>query len=247
MKNIVLVGAYHKTGSQWMRHVFNQIAKNLEVPFHNLNGRAMPEDVKKKLIGDAVAEGQRCIFFDHHTLFPLEGLDLENVRGMRVVRNPRDLVLSAARYHCWSEEAWLHRSYDKFDGKTYAEMINALETFEDKVVFELDNSSGNQIRLMDKFNGHGVFVTAHYEDLIEDITLLRWHELVVHLGFEGAEIPVALKAFWDNSLFGGKKKSEKTKHLQNGSARQFEEAFTPRMHEEFDRRFKEIAARLNYG
>ena len=41
MKNIILVGTYHKTGTHWMLDVFHQIASTLDVPFYHLSDETL--------------------------------------------------------------------------------------------------------------------------------------------------------------------------------------------------------------
>lgn len=163
-----------------------------------------------------------------------------------MVRDPRDLILSAARYHTRSDEQWLHRPSDKFGGKTYSEAINALENFKDQLSFEMDNSSGQQIMTMANFEFDSTIEMVKYEDLIQDYETTFFGGLLDRLGFsDDEEIKVGREVFWENALFGGLKEN-KPSHFTNGAVAQWETQFTDVMLERFNERFAEPTRALGY-
>ena len=244
MKHIALVATYHKTGTVWMLSVFKQLAKRLDFPLYNISDEAMCPTLaeKRALLDTATSAGDPCVIFEHHSKFPLDGLDLTDVRGIRLVRDPRDLLISAAKYHTWSKEKWLHRPSRTFDGKTYAETINSLASFDDQVLHELQHASGRTIDKMLAFDDFGVFQTVHFEDLMTDTEMFLWHRICVDLGFEGEELGRCLTVFYKNSVFGG----ANNKHIQSGTVKQFETAFNPRLDAAFRARFPDALSRLGY-
>jgi len=245
MKYNILVGTHHKTGTVWMHGVFYRLAKFLNCELYNISDEHLANTREKKL--DYLRKGQLSekpqIIYDHHSKFPLDAVDCSKFRGIRMVRDPRDLIISSAKYHCWSDEEWLHRPLDKFGGLTYAEKINSIENFEERIIFEMDNSAGGQIHTMMNFDGMGVIRTIRYEDFINDLNLENWFEITRFLGLEGEEVIFSLRSFYDNSIFGNK---EKIAHVQNGKAEQYKTTFNNDLMQEFNKRFPNSLSKLGY-
>ena len=64
-----------------------------------------------------------------------------------------------------------------------------------------------------------------YEELILDVDMMLWHELMVGLGLGGRDLIRAIKAFWESSVFGDMKNAAASgthKHIRDGRARQWE-------------------------
>ena len=246
MRNTVLVGTYHKTGTVWMMSVFQALCKQLDIPFYNISpsiGLCSTAEDRRQFLAEKIGGQKKCVIFENHSRFDLRNLDLPAVKGVRIVRDPRDVCISAAKYHTWSQEEWLHVPREKFGGATYSQVINGLDSFEDKLVFEMDNCSQWNIQNMLDFDDYGVFETIQFEKLMLDVNMLKWHELSIHLGFEGIELAISQRVFYKRSIFGGATRKE---HIQSGSVKQYEEIFTPDLHHAFMQRFPDALDRLQY-
>ena len=246
MRNTVLVGTYHKTGTVWMVSVFQALCKQLQVPFYNISpskGLCITKADRREFLIEKIGEREKCVIFEHHSSFDLQNLDLSAVKGIRVVRDPRDICISAARYHTWSQEPWLHIPKEQFGGATYSQAINRLQSFEDRLVFEMENASNWTIRKMLDFDDYGVFETIHFETLMLDVNMMEWHQLSIYLGFEGVELAVSQRVFYKKSIFGGATRKE---HIQSGTVKQYEETFSPELHHAFMQRFPDALDRLQY-
>lgn len=167
------------------------------------------------------------VFVDYHSAVP----DLSKCKnergasGIHIVRDPRDMVLSAIRYHLVSDEAWLHQKNDAFGGMSYQQKLTSYETIEDRIRFELDHYMGRAIRQMGSFDRQGVFRDVMYEDLIVDKDMMLWHELMVGLGLGGRDIIRGLGAYWQSSVFGEMKEAAVSgthKHIRDSRAKQWE-------------------------
>lgn len=234
-----------------MATVFSEIAHRTDSLYRNIStyteGHAT-EEQKCQAIRDALqaaeSSGKRCIFFDGHSEFPHVGGLSVAFSGFRLVRDPRDMIISAAKYHVRSEEAWLHKPQPRFQGLTYAEHIRGLETLEKQLSFEMEQASRNEIRKMLAFDDQGFMKTVKFEDLMEDEELFVFHDLVVALGFSGVEIPRCLDAFYSKSLFGG---AEPSAHVQSNGQSQHSAIFTDALREQFQRSFPEALSILGYA
>ncbi|WP_333835063.1 hypothetical protein [Rubrimonas sp.] len=168
------------------------------------------------------------------------------------VRDPRDVVLSAARYHVRADEPWLtmptHRypgDYWPTLGATYREAINALPTIEERVVFEMDHSGGRTVRAMVAAKErHPDAMIVRLEDLMVDADLSLFRSCFRLLGLRDELMPAAAEAARRNSIFGGV--AEKRAHVQSGRAGVWREAFDDRLTAAFAERFGDAADRLGY-
>ena len=179
MKYHILVGTHHKTGTVWMSNVFREISYRLTVPYLDVNdlGVAWRESEKRHgLLQDFISRAQgKVIIFDGSSQFPnlslIEPDFTLHFRGVRMIRDPRDVAISAASYHARASEPWLHVPREKFGGLTYQQKNRSFSTLKEKILFELDNSHRRMVRQMVSFNDQGVFCDAKYEDLIDDTSL----------------------------------------------------------------------------
>jgi hypothetical protein len=260
VKYHILVGTHHKTGTVWMARVFRDLAKRLGAPYIHLSRtgakgekRRVPKIELAGLFDRTIQDndGKRCIFMSAHSRFPmlrsLSAANNEEFRGIHVIRDPRDLCISAARYHGQARERWLHVPRDEFGGLTYQQAINQRETLADKIEFEMGGSAKLQIAAMDRFDRQSVFWDVKYEDLISDRDMLLWHRLFVYLGLEGKELAAGLDAVWGRSLFGDGAPAKQTGHIVHGGARQWTALLDTDLLRKMNDEFGAAIASLGYG
>lgn len=159
------------------------------------------------------------------------------------VRDPRDLLVSGTRYHCDSKENWLHVPRSKFNGMTYQERINALSSWEEKLLFEMQHSSGNVIRKMLQvpFEDSRV-IRVRLEDLMVDTDLEVFEVMFRHIGFEDARLDAALEFATKLSLFS----KPKSVHSRGGYPGEWRERMPTSVQKEFHHRFPNAAELLGY-
>lgn len=216
----IMVATHHKGGTVWMMTTFIRIAKANAWRFIHLNEGESGWSLHPDKLG--VFEARRAqhesehpeepgIFFEFHGAVP----DLSackasrGVRGLRIVRDPRDMLLSAVRFHLKANEPWLDEPDPALGGRTFRQCLEGLGTLRDRIAFELDTHMGRVIRDMAGFDDQGVFQTVRYEDLITDYDMRRFHEVLAGLGLEGREIINGLDAYWRSSLFGDRSEADK--------------------------------------
>jgi hypothetical protein len=160
MNRVAIVATHHKTGTVWMRNVFRGIAGALKVPFKYLKETSIPTDI-----------GPPAICFSPHSA--ISPGDIQQYRSecriLHMIRDPRDVIVSAAHYHQTSDELWLHKKRRAFDGMTYQEKINSLADDRERYLFELRNSGNRTVKAMQRWNySLPNAVECRYEDMIED-------------------------------------------------------------------------------
>jgi len=232
------VGTYHKTGTVWMSRVFSEIAETIGGTFVDLR------DVQDT----SFEPDHGTIYLEDHTAFP-EPFLTKKVRGIRIIRDPRDVVISGAHYHGKSSEPWLHHGQAEFGGKTYADMIKSFDAMEDRYRFEMDNVAADTIACMTTSRGNKAlqrflkknFLTVKYENLIDDVELKEFRKICRRL-----KLPIknAAPAFLNHSLFNNK--DAVTGHGRSGKKQQWKSVFNQELGREFAEKHQRSLEILGY-
>ncbi|HEX3663658.1 MAG TPA: sulfotransferase domain-containing protein [Rhizomicrobium sp.] len=239
MRSYALIATHHKTGSVWMRTVFRAIGRALGVPFINPN---------RKLSLDRDAPPEAGIIFSDHSDFSscARLLDHPRSRIMHIIRDPRDVLISAMHYHRHAKETWLHAPRKGLGGMSYQEKLNRLRDDQSRYIFEMERSSMRVISDMQKWNYQRTnSFECKYEELIADEEMEIVSKLLTHLGFEDHELEMCRGIFWENSLFGKLKGSQST-HIRSGALRQWPTVFDTSLAAAFLERFPDALVRLGY-
>ncbi|MGM0694999.1 MAG: hypothetical protein ACQEUN_16595 [Pseudomonadota bacterium] len=80
------------------------------------------------------------IYFDHWSKWRVN-LNKIEFSGIHAIRHPFSLIHSATLYHLKSKEKWLHVPRESFGGLTYFQKLSSLASFEEKLMFEMENHS----------------------------------------------------------------------------------------------------------
>src|SRR4029077_1564752 len=97
MKYNVVIATHHKTGTVWMDGVFKAIARDFGAQFINCRLQS-PRSV--------AALKAPFVLFNYDSDFAAypEILERDDVRIMHLIRDPRDVLISAMHYHRKSTE-----------------------------------------------------------------------------------------------------------------------------------------------
>ena len=236
---VLLIGTHHKTGTVWMRELFETIAARLGGVLLRL-GRHEPVDL------DACRrDSPLTVLFQDHALFgELRGA--EGARGIHLVRDPRDVLISAANYHGWSHEPWLHEPRKKLRGQTYQQAIRALD-FPDSIRFEMQRSGKACIREMLSLERGDLFTDVRLEDLMLATRgeAAAWFS---SLGFVGKEVGQCVEAFVASRIEPGAGSSIGLRqHVQNADCAQWCYLYDPALLLSFREQFGDAAERLGYA
>jgi len=239
MRYNLVVATHHKTGTVWMDGVFKAIAGDLGARY--VNFRTQCGELKGLLGSPFVLF---CYDSDLGEHAPL--LDREDVRILHLIRDPRDVVISAMHYHKASRETWLHEPIPGYDNLTYQRALRSLPTRFAQYVFEMDNSSASTLRDMAnwRYRRANCF-EARYEDLRQDDELVYWRRIMTFLGFDSEQQLIGARRFWQNSLFGGLPRLG-NKHVRSGAIAQWRREFTPALANAFLERFPGLLQSLGY-
>jgi hypothetical protein len=186
------------------------------------------------------------VFFQDHSRFDFTTL-IGPHRGLHLIRDPRDLIISAAFYHeVCTTERWLRRRRWNFYGRSYQQSLARLSSQEEKILFEMSHCSGATIRDMLAWNdANPNFYEAKYEDLIADVELRRFRDIFAFLRFPDDQLDESLQVAYANSLFSGQVTAPPG-HIRSGKPRQWQSYFTARLHRQFLALFGDALVRLGY-
>lgn len=227
----VFVGAFHKTGSVLMGSVWSQASRDLGLQLWGKH--------------DDGAEPETWdVCYHQHSEFGEAPSRVEH-RGILVIRDPRDIIISAAHYHCTADEAWLHKPVPQFGGRTYQETISGLGSDEERYLFELRYSGANVIRrILRAREKYPDFRPVRFEDLVTDYDLAEYQRVFRYLGFRDEAIAPLLAIALANSIFA--KGFKPSAHIRSGRPEQWTSAYTPRVEAAFLRAFRGVPEQLGY-
>lgn len=229
LPNKILIGTHHKTGTVLLNSIFREICLYHSLNFYIGKQRNLP--------------AQYDVFFQDHSRFEFDSL--KRFRGLHIIRDPRDVIVSGCFYHQKSDEKWLHIPREEMNGLTYQEKINSFRDVEDQILFEMEHGSKRTIRDMMSWDyNHPNFYEVKYEDLIEDYDLKLFHDFFSFLGFPGYVMPSLLTFAYNNSLFSGRLK--KSGHIRSGRLNQWKRYFNQNHRYRFLELFDDVLIRLGY-
>jgi hypothetical protein len=219
----------------YFHNVLSGVAKSLGLRFHNtLNG--------------PVARGEADILFVPDSL--IDGLELSSTaRGTHIIRDPRDLIVSAYFYHLKTDEDWCRLPNPATglpQGVSYQQHLAGLDR-EAGLLYEMCNVSGGVIEAMGRWDyADPRFLELRYEEVLGN-EKEQFERVFSWYGLDDKFKARALKIAGKFALDRSSRKKSIRKHIRSGSRiGQWEDFFTPRLNEEFQRRYGQILVRLGY-
>ena len=240
------VGTHHKTGTVWMRRTFHQFASTEGIPIIRVGKTFTPDDLP---------ETGPALLMNWSSSFPRSLLNREDVRAFHMIRDPRDVLISGARYHLTAKtgnEKWLAKSQRAFDGMSYQEKINTKETRTDQLRFEMHQKHRETlVQMLNWPYGHENVVDIRYEDLINDTDLSQFRQAIETMDVQGFDQDRLVKSYWTNSIFGGLQDADKLKknvksHIKSGRTAQWRDGLPPAIAQEYSDHYGGALLKLGY-
>lgn len=230
MKNY-LIGTFHKTGTIWMMQVIYEFCKSMNYEFITVSSRnIVPKDLDSN-----------SILFDYQSLFLDESNITKNLKGLVVIRHPKDQILSATRYHLVSKETWLNTPLDRFNGQTYQEKLNSFKTWREQVIFEMTHASRGNTISMGIFNDPR-FIKIKYEDLVDGYPIPQSIETISHhLNFSLDEKQKFINAYQKTHML-----NNPNDHILDGKTNQWKALWPDGVDNTYQRIYRDIESRLGY-
>ncbi|MGZ4127451.1 MAG: hypothetical protein ACXVQY_07775 [Actinomycetota bacterium] len=95
---------HHRAGSVWFRGILEEVAAQFGLTFFSTYLPVVdpPEGERPPTATADVVQ------FMHSRHFRDDLFAGRSIRGSHIVRDPRDIAVSAYRYHLWSDEPWVN-------------------------------------------------------------------------------------------------------------------------------------------
>lgn len=169
-------------------------------------------------------------------------------RGVHVMRDPRDMIVSGYHYHKWTHETWVHRPDE--NGETYQSKLNAADTH-DGLFLEIDHFIffyRDTLQNWDIEDPNILEVT--FESLMGADREKVYRDIFVHLGLEGRNLDLAtelMRLFEAKSRSGGKTgEVAKKSHLRSGKSGQWRNELAPDHIDYIERELGPVLRKFGY-
>lgn len=202
----IYIFCYHKVGTVLIQNIFTQIANLFDKKFQIISGKA-----------NKIDHTQDIVQFIHSIIDC--NLSQYPHKGVRLIRDPRDVWLSGYLYHRRCAERWcINKNFDttrpilfpivpasqqhrpeewkekyllSLNGKSYQENLNELDK-ENGLNFEMERYADWTISQMISWKPDPDTIDIMIEDFMEDFdgTLTK---ILRHFGFKEDDIPKALE------------------------------------------------------
>ncbi len=209
----IFVGTHHKAMTTYFKAVLRFLAFGLGARF---------EDISKQ-----VPKPETRVFLSPHSRTPWA--EIGAYRGIHIMRDPRDMIVSSYHYHLWTNELWAHVPDET--GKTYQEKLRAAGKTEG-LFMEIRHFIYFSRECLENWNMDDPdILEVQYDDLMGDRRDALYAEIFTFLGLSGRTHELGLRLM---RLFeaGKRSKVSATKpneraHIRSGRSGQWKDELAP--------------------
>lgn len=226
--------AHHKSGSVWIAMIMSALARKHGLKFND------------GLSNDPISKHPSSRFLYSYT--SLNAFDHDNYVGSHMVRDPRDIVVSAYFYHQWSEEGW-EQTYNPQCKATYQDYLKGLPK-SDGIHFEMRGWTAAVLTAMEQWNYDNPRIAeVRYENLITESDD-NFRKLFEFWGIHPSHIEDCLEVArsYHMTRQTGRKVGEIKlgTHMRSGKPGQWQEHFDPSHKMYFKMKYGQLLIKLGY-
>jgi hypothetical protein len=143
---VCFVVTHHKTGTVWMRRVFQRIATECGIGLANAHHPSRVE----RVLASRAAKG--AFLVSNVGKLPDYAPEIPDAWTIHLIRDPRDILLSGLHYHLrhvpseGSPEHAIHRPRESFGGMSYQEKLRSLPSLRHQMRFEMRHRHALTVR-----------------------------------------------------------------------------------------------------
>jgi hypothetical protein len=225
---------HHRVGTVWFGKVLSLIANHFGLSFQSVVPKSdSPES--------------EVLLYHHSWLF--DRTRLESFRGSHLIRDPRDVVVSAYHYHLWTNEKWVHIPKQEYRGMTYQQYLRSLDT-EEGFAAEIRRMARSDLAEVGAWNyAQPEFLELKYEDFIID-DAAQFARMFRHYGFNETaverSVDLALRFSFQRTTGRSIGEVQEGSHRRSGKPGQWREMFTPGHKALFRELTGDLIERLGY-
>ncbi len=195
---LLCVATHPRAGTLWMRRALNEAAKALDVPVIKIGA---PQDLAQ------IPPAGPAILVNWRSRFPRALFERRDARILHIVRDPRDMLISAMRFHRVvpaKDDKTVHTPMPEFSGMSYQLMLNALPDDATRLRFEMDHRHADVMDdMMSWAFGRMHSRELRYEELVQDHECSLFGEALAWAGVAGLDANTLISSYWNHALFGG--------------------------------------------
>jgi hypothetical protein len=170
-------------------------------------------------------------------------------RGVHIMRDPRDMIVSGYHYHNWTHEAWVHRPDD--NGVSYQEKLNHADKTAG-LFMEIDHFIFFYRATLEAWDtGDPDILEVPYEDLMGADRDALYSRIFAHLGFAGRDLGVAIdlmRLFEAKSRTGNKTGAvAEMSHVRSGKSGQWKAELEPQHVAYIERELGAVLRKFGYA
>ncbi len=227
----LFVGTHHKAMTTYFSAVLRLLAFGAGRRFAEINFEEPPEQAE--------------ILLSNHTAFEVDAF--RPCRGVHIMRDPRDMIVSGYHYHKWTHEAWVHRMDES--GRTYQEKLNAADKTSG-LFMEIDHFIFLYRALLERWNTEDPDVLeVSYESLMGDGRDELYFRIFEHLGLTGPALAYAvdlMRLFEAKSRTGKSGDANKFAHIRSGASEQWRKELEPQHIAYIERELGPVLEKFGY-
>lgn len=210
---VLFVATHHKVMTTYFNAVLRLLGMGLGLPYQNVNT-------------EHPASGAGLVLSMHGKL---DLPRLQPYRGVHVMRDPRDMIVSGYHYHKWTHEEWVHRPDE--NGLSYQEKLNRADK-RSGLFMEIDHFIFFYRDTLERWNlDDPDILEVPYDALMGSDRDAEYARIFSHLGLSGRHHALAvdlMRLFEAGSRTGRKSGTVAQKsHLRSGKSGQWQAELEP--------------------
>jgi len=205
----LFVATHHKSMTTYFNAVLRLFTFANATRFEKINGRKLPAPDTR-------------IFLSNHSKFDLGAV--RPYRGIHLMRDPRDMIVSGYHYHKWTYEFWARRPDE--NGVSYQQKLNSRDRSAG-LFMEIDHFIFMYRELLERWNMDDPdILEIRYEALMGEEREALYEEIFRFFGYEGERLSIGVDLM---RLFEAKRRTGRDKdaatpkhqHIRSGRSEQW--------------------------
>lgn len=116
-------------------------------------------------------------------------------------RDPRSLIVSCTDYHMRGSEAWTQVPREKFDGKSYCQLLRDAATDEDRLIISMENKAGEIVKRLGSLADSDDVFFVSLEDLSRDESCSVYYDICEYMQLCEADFNIMFNHLKRESLW----------------------------------------------
>ena len=229
----IVIGTHHKSGTNYFVNCLRALQRKNIISLWEIT-----QDISSHTEPDCWD-----VHFDHWSAWRLD-LDKYDFKGMHCIRDPLSLLYSSVNYHLKSDENWLHQVKPHLGGLTYAQHLKSLPTLKERMIFELNASTGSVIKQMYTSFKDNRFYHIQLENISFDVNMTQINDAFDYIELDGADRKMWTQVFKKRCIWN---LPEKPKHSTTGMSNEWRKLIDDELISIFHDKFGPIEVEMGYS